>query len=203
MLYPESLTHLTKNYNWTSTKLKHISGFFDYPSYVRYFIKGIKGQSSKINTNTIEKINASQIIADTLMLLEFKFKRSQCILVTDIDDSVILSGNPRGLSQIVTNLVDNALEASEGKIITVTVKLKLVENNVKLIVEDTGPGISEENLIRIFDPLFTTKPFGESSGLGLGIVKDLVTQFNGIITVKSNKGITQFLIELPLNGTAN
>ena len=137
------------------------------------------------------------------MLLEFKFKRSQCILVTDIDDSVILSGNPRGLSQIVTNLVNNALEASEGKIITVTVRLKLVENNVELIVEDTGPGISEENLIRIFDPLFTTKPFGESSGFGLGIVKDLVTQFNGIITVKSNKGITQFLIELPLNDKAD
>ena len=163
------------------------------------FIRGIKGQTASINANITEKFIASKVISDTLKLLEFKFKQSRCSLITEIDKSIILTGNPRGLSKIVTNLINNALEASEGTRVTITVKLETLKNNyARLTVEDNGPGIPEENLLRIFDPFFTTKPFGDSSGLGLGIVKDLVNQFKGTIKVKSNNGITQFAIELPL-----
>jgi signal transduction histidine kinase len=101
-------------------------------------------------------------------------------------------------------LINNALEASKDEIISVTVKLNSLKNNyAQLIIEDNGPGIQEENLQRIFDPFFSTKPYGYSSGLGLGIVKELVDQFKGTIDVTSKNKITQFIINLPAVANTN
>jgi signal transduction histidine kinase len=162
------------------------------------FIRGIKGQSINLNDAVQQKFNAGQVIFDTLNLLGFKIRKSRCRLSTDIDDSIMFYGNQRWLSQIVTNLVNNAAEASvitEGSI-----EVKLIrsgQEKAHLIVEDNGSGISPENISKIFDPLFTTKPFGEGTGLGLSIVQELVSQFNGSIIVKSEAGLTTFTVEFP------
>ncbi|NLD47734.1 MAG: hypothetical protein GX660_11120, partial [Clostridiaceae bacterium] len=68
----------------------------------------------------------------------------------------------------------------------------------KLTVQDTGCGIPEEILPRIFDPMFTTKSFGEATGLGLSIVHDIINEFKGKIDVKSQKGLTSFVVYLPI-----
>jgi len=79
----------------------------------------------------------------------------------------------------------------------VTISLRKLADSVELRVGDAGCGIPPENLGRIFDPLFTTKPFGKGTGLGLSIVHDLVGEFKGAISVDSRPGDTLFIVTFP------
>lgn len=163
------------------------------------FIRGIKGQTFSNNQNIVQTFQATQIIIDTLNLLEFRIKKSSSKIISEFDDTIYLNGNQLWLSQIITNLVNNAIDACIGKECIISVKLsKINDKNAQLTVQDTGSGISPENISKIFDPLFTTKPFGEATGLGLSIVSELVNQFKGSIEVKSETGLTIFTILFPL-----
>jgi two-component system sensor histidine kinase HydH len=86
---------------------------------------------------------------------------------------------------------------TEGGKLTVSVEKAPDDGQVYIYVCDTGPGISEENLIHIFDPYFTTKPTG--TGLGLAIVHKIIEAHQGIIRVYSGpQGGTHIRIRLPL-----
>lgn len=81
-------------------------------------------------------------------------------------------------------------------------KCTLEEDTVDIMIKDTGPGISQEFLLKIFDPFFTTKDVGKGAGLGLFIVHEIIEEHDGCIAVDSkiNEG-TKFLIRLPLRKT--
>lgn len=105
------------------------------------------------------------------------------------------------LSQIWTNLIDNAADASpnDGKIEIATWN---EPDTLVVSIEDHGSGIPEDVLPRIFEPFFTTKPHGAGTGLGLEIVNRIVTQnFGGTIEVKSEPGSTWFAVRLPLKAS--
>lgn len=101
------------------------------------------------------------------------------------------------LNQVWTNLIHNALQAMnyEG-----TLTISTFHRNDKVIVQisDSGKGIPPENIDRIFQPFFTTKPAGEGSGLGLDIVQKIVAKHQGKINVTSQPGKTTFTVSLPL-----
>jgi signal transduction histidine kinase len=106
------------------------------------------------------------------------------------------------IRRVVINLVDNAAQAlaelpPNSAPLRISVSSSTFDNMIELIVADTGPGISQENLGRIFEPLFSTKSFG--AGLGLATVKQIVGQHDGKITVASeiDRGTT-VTIRLPL-----
>jgi len=99
------------------------------------------------------------------------------------------------LERVFLNLIKNAVQAMPdgGKLAVTT---KETKDNVEIIFADTGVGISEENISKLFTPLFTTKAKG--IGMGLAICKNIVEQHNGIIEVKSKAGQgTTFTIKLP------
>ncbi len=108
------------------------------------------------------------------------------------------------LQQVMLNLMNNAIQAieerhgNEGGQLKVAVK-KTDENHIKLLVQDNGKGIRSENLERIFNPFFTTKPPGKGTGLGLSICHAIIDAMGGIMEVSSarNKG-TSFTISLPI-----
>ena len=102
------------------------------------------------------------------------------------------------LSQVWTNLIDNAADASaEGGKIEVTTWSE--PGNIAVSIADHGSGIPPEVLPRIFEPFFTTKPQGSGTGLGLEIAHRIVTQrFGGKIDVESTPGNTRFIVRLPL-----
>ena len=104
----------------------------------------------------------------------------------------------RQIGQVLTNLIANACHAMpEGG--TLTIQAKDHQNNIRLSVNDTGSGISEENMGKIFEPLFTTRSRG--IGLGLAVSRDLIEANCGSIEVKNgeDKG-SVFAITLPAKG---
>lgn len=100
----------------------------------------------------------------------------------------------RKIEGVLSNIINNAVQAIDGQG-EIDVETKLDPEFLTIQIKDSGPGISDENLGKIFEPMFTTKTTG--TGLGLVICKSIVEQHGGKILV-SNKPTT-FTIQLPLN----
>ena len=101
------------------------------------------------------------------------------------------------LNRIITNIVKNAFQSiphsREPKIL---VDLSIQRNNLEIIIEDNGKGISDEDKKEIFKPRFTTKSSG--SGIGLSMVKKIIEDYDGEITFESAEDVgTKFIIQLP------
>ncbi|MGI0063080.1 MAG: sensor histidine kinase [Nitrosotalea sp.] len=99
------------------------------------------------------------------------------------------------LEIVFSNLIMNAIQAMNG-IGNIYVRIKNEKKTTKIEIEDTGPGIPQDLLPKIFEPLFTTRQIG--TGLGLISCKSIIEKHGGTITVQTqmNKGTT-FIIELP------
>jgi len=117
-------------------------------------------------------------------------------IVTDCDPDCFAVADFELLHRMLLNLALNALREipTDG---TVSLKGQVAGRDVLIEVEDSGPGIQEERMARIFDPMFSTSR--EGCGLGLPIVKRIVESHNGMITVSSSRKGTKFLIALPQN----
>jgi len=109
------------------------------------------------------------------------------------------------MMQVLTNLEKNAVEAMpDGGILTVSIREASAEE-VEILISDTGTGISEDNLDKIFTPFFTTKEVGKGTGLGLPLCYGIVKMHQGKITLTSNDDPakaptgTTFIIRLPRN----
>jgi signal transduction histidine kinase len=105
-------------------------------------------------------------------------------------------GDPGRLQQAILNLVLNALQASaRGGVVRIAAEHD--GNEVRVIVEDSGPGIPDDVLPRIFEPFYTTKPGG--SGLGLPLVHSIVELHDGSIVVeRADGGGARFVVQLPV-----
>ncbi|WP_103340654.1 ATP-binding protein [Amycolatopsis sp. CA-126428] len=104
---------------------------------------------------------------------------------------------PAELNQVWTNIIDNALGAMKGEG-TLTLRTWRVDDQIRVEVGDTGPGIPADIKPRIFEPFFTTKPVGEGTGLGLDISwKIVVERHQGDLRVESEPGNTRFEVCLP------
>jgi signal transduction histidine kinase len=86
---------------------------------------------------------------------------------------------------------------------TITIRTGHDESTVWVEIQDTGQGIKPENLPRIFDPFFSTKPVGKGTGLGLSIAYGIVKKHNGSIAVQSELGVgTRFKVTLPIKAAS-
>jgi two-component system NtrC family sensor kinase len=107
------------------------------------------------------------------------------------------------IRQVFLNLIINAeyFMAAEHNKGTITITSKRVDNTLRVLFADDGPGISRENLSRIFNPFFTTKEVGKGTGLGLSICHGIVAEHGGKMYARSQpgKGAT-FIVELPTSG---
>lgn len=103
------------------------------------------------------------------------------------------------LQQVFLNLFNNAFDAMEGQGGTLQVASRLTaEDMIEVTVADSGPGIPESILQRVYDPFFTTKPVGKGTGLGLSICYGIVKKLGGELKVASLIGVgTSFRVLLP------
>ncbi len=102
------------------------------------------------------------------------------------------------LNQVWTNLIDNAVDAMDGRG-ELVLRTRQEDGWVVVEVEDNGPGIPPELQPRLFDPFFTTKPMGKGTGLGLHVSYNIVQKHAGRISFRSQPGKTVFEVRLPLD----
>lgn len=162
-------------------------------------------QYSQMDRGSYQSADVHELLRSTLMMFGGKIGKDQPItLVKDMDKSLPeLQCYPGDLNQVWTNIIDNAIQAMDGHG-TLTIRTAR-ENDEMIRVEicDDGPGIPEEIIGRIFTPFFTTKPFGEGTGLGLDLAwRIVVEKHNGDLRVHSEPGNTRFVVLLPLQAPA-
>jgi signal transduction histidine kinase len=135
----------------------------------------------------------------TLIMLGHKLKIGDVEVVRDYEkDLPNVCGHAGELNQVWTNLLDNAIDAVDGRG-RITVRTARENGRVLVEVADDGPGIPEDARERIFEPFYTTKDVGEGTGLGLDIsYRVVVEDHKGDIRVLSEPGDTRFQVRLPI-----
>jgi PAS domain S-box-containing protein len=150
----------------------------------------------------LKRINLNRLIEQTLFLNSNLLKIGGIKVETDLDPALPdLIGSEDQLQQVFMNLVSNAAEAMEAKggVLRIETRHSLQEGKLFVDFKDTGPGIPEENLLKLFEPFFTTKKKGKGVGLGLSVAYGIVQEHGGSINVKSKAGEgTTFHVKLPL-----
>jgi signal transduction histidine kinase len=145
------------------------------------------------------QLDVHDSIQSTLVILGHKFRQKELIVEKFFAPTLPpLSTCGIGLSQVWTNLLDNAIDASPQKGV-VSIRTWVEGDRVGITIADAGPGVPEENKKLIFEPFFTTKPTGQGTGLGLDIVRHIVVdKFGGEILLNSVPGKTEFTVKLPV-----
>ncbi len=163
-------------------------------------VGSIKSYSHMDRSQERQKADVHTGLKNTLTMLNHKVKKAGMTLELDFDEdlpevNIFVSE----LNQVWTNLIDNALDALEGvEQPKLSIHTRRDMEFIRISIEDNGPGIPEAIQSQIFDPFFTTKDVGKGTGLGLEIVRRIVKQHNGKLTVKSIPGQTIFEVCLPI-----
>jgi PAS domain S-box-containing protein len=151
-----------------------------------------------------EEVQITDALTATVKALQPSVVESGARLEVELPPPGVSGHTDRaGLQQIVTNLVVNAAQAS-GRGGVVGLRATIVEHDLQIVVEDTGPGIPAKLIDRIFEPFFTTKPIGQGTGLGLSVTLGVVQQLGGRINVE-NRGRgegegARFTVSIPIQG---
>jgi two-component system, NtrC family, sensor histidine kinase HupT/HoxJ len=110
-------------------------------------------------------------------------------VVIDVPPELPFMGSPGQIQQVITNLVQNASDATDGQaepLLTITAKS--VDDSICILFRDNGPGISELVMSKIFDPFYTTKPVGKGTGLGLSISYGIIERHGGRLSAGNAEG---------------
>lgn len=143
------------------------------------------------------EVDLHEGLENTLVIMEHKLKHGVTVKREYSPDLPRIEAYASELNQVWTNIIDNAVDAMNGK---GEITLRTFEENDQVYIEivDNGPGIPKEIQSRIYEPFFTTKPPGQGTGLGLHISHDIVVnRHHGRLLVESKPGETRFRIILP------
>jgi len=143
------------------------------------------------------EVDIHEGLENTLIIMQHKLKKGVTIKREYSPDLPRIEAYASELNQVWTNIIDNAIDAMNGK---GEIKIRTYEEDNRVIVEisDNGPGIPAEIQMRIFEPFFTTKAPGHGTGLGLHISHDIVAnRHHGQLLVESKPGETKFKVILP------
>jgi len=138
--------------------------------------------------SVLKEVNLKELVEEVIQLAGGEAINKGIELIKEFKTEVTtIWSDPYQLRQVLINLVTNAIQATDsgGK---VTISIEGTMDEVILTVRDTGQGIPKENLGRIFEPFFSTKPTGEGTGLGLSVSRGIIEKLGGKIEVDSRLG---------------
>ncbi|MBY0328742.1 HAMP domain-containing histidine kinase [Patescibacteria group bacterium] len=170
------------------------------------FIRAVRKQIGK--QGELKEFSLREEASQVIDILSYKAQVAEVQLVLVVPDDIVLLGEPVRFSQILLNLITNAIDAYDGapqdqKDRTVVVNISQTSTHSMCTVLDHGVGIDQEHIDAIFEPFFTTKPVQETkgSGIGLSIAKTIIEKdFNGTVTVESSPvSGTLFTLIFPKN----
>ena len=149
-----------------------------------------------------ELVDIAQVIEKSISIAQTQigcFSQTKDISInTMLNSHGYLHGNPGQLGQVILNLIINAAQAipTTGEII---IETSNAQNQLLIKIKDSGTGMNQEVLQKIFNPFFTTKAVGQGTGLGLHIVQNIIQQHQGEIEVDSVEGQgSEFTLKFPL-----
>lgn len=132
---------------------------------------------------TLAVLNLADVVRSSLKQIQPQALRRDIRIISHVEDPVIVMADEERIHQVMLNLLLNAVDASPDES-NVTISLGTEESDARITIEDSGNGISEENVSKIFEPFFTTKSTG--TGLGLAIAKSIVERHKGCIKLENN-----------------
>ena len=144
------------------------------------------------------EVDVHEGLESTLVILQHKLKQGVTVKRDYSPNLPRIEAYAREFNQVWTNLMDNAIDAMNGRG-EICLRTYAEDNHVIVEITDNGPGISETIRSRIFEPFFTTKSPGKGTGLGLHISHDIVAnRHHGQLLVESQPGETKFIAMLPI-----
>jgi len=156
------------------------------------------GTFGRVEESDLCKVDLQHAIENAVAVASNEV-RFRATLALDFKPLPLVWGSEGKLSQVFLNLLINASHAmDDSKSRTITIRTWTEDGGVCAVVEDTGAGIKPEDMVRIFEPFFSTKRIGAGSGLGLSICRNIINEFGGEIHVESevDKG-TRVVVRLP------
>ena len=167
---------------------------------IAHIVHGLLTFSRKSRQEKIENIDLNEVLARTLMLSEHQLTVANVRVKRELHPNLpVIQANPGQLQQVFMNLIINAHHAMPDRGELTIRSGAIPDGRVFVEVQDTGCGISPEDIDRIFDPFFTTKDEGKGTGLGLAVSRNIIETHGGEIGVQSTLGEgTTFRVVLPL-----
>jgi two-component system NtrC family sensor kinase len=148
-------------------------------------------------TEEPQSYDVNQALTDAVTLLRHEIK-NRVTIERDLGDIPHIECHPAQINQVLLNILLNACQAISGKG-TIGLRTREADGDVTVAISDSGAGIPEERMDRIFKPGFTTKSEGVGMGLGLPISRHIVQKHGGRIDVQSQPGEgTTFMVVLPV-----
>ncbi len=150
---------------------------------------------SRTNIEDNETLEIHNVLDNCLLILHNKLKYRINLVKDYCKKNISISGNSGQMHQLFLNILTNAIHAIKDKG-EIKIETRLNGKNITIKVIDNGCGIKPENMGKIKDPFFTTKPPGEGTGLGLSISQKILQEHNGSLNIKSQqeKGTTVEII---------
>lgn len=195
-----SIVHEIRNpLSAIKTYLDMLPGKYDNPRFREKITKQVPQEINRLNellnelldyakpTEVIKtKFNLKELIDETIDLLSSSYKNKKIEFKTFIKPEIKILGERNKLKQVFINLILNSIEAIEEEGF-IHISAEREEEHVKILIEDNGMGIAEEELDEIFEPFHTSKE--EGSGLGLFVCYQYVKNNHGDIEIKSNENL--------------
>jgi len=146
----------------------------------------------------LSRVSVRRALGNALALVEQRLRTEQIVVTQDLpENDVEVQGDANRLEQVLVNLIVNALDAMQGaRARHLDLIVRERAGRVSITVRDTGPGIAEDVLPRLFEPFVTTKEPGAGLGLGLAISSGIIGEFGGsLLAANRPEGGAQFTIE--------
>ena len=174
-------------------------------SKISVIIDGLKKVSRSPENDKFEKIKLSELIHDVLSLTEERFRLNNVqfyVNYLNVSPDTLVQCYCIQIKQVLINLINNAYDAvQEVDVKKINMSIEEKNNKILFAISDSGPGISNDCIDKIFEPMFTTKDVGKGTGLGLAISREIILKHNGDIYIDHNSDKTRFVIELPVSQT--
>lgn len=186
----------------SNTVLRRLRDSVTQVSNITSIINQFRSFARKSSDTVFGEVSVHAVVVRIARLLDESAKQVRVALrVEDMSGLPPIFLHEREFEQILFALVENAIQAADGKKVRqVVIGGSVKDGRIELRFSDTCGGIPSENLDKIFEPFFTTKPRGVGTGLGLCIVKDAVARIGGRVRVESQYGKgTTFYVTLPMS----
>ncbi len=161
---------------------------------------------SRSSQSVISNFNINEAIQEVIGILEHTFSLNHVVIKHEYNGTpLLMKGDKEKIKQVFINLLNNAFDAiGENGSIYIKTETGITENEIKISIRDTGKGILEADIKKIFEPFYTTKGPDKGTGLGLSVTFGIIKEHNGIIKAfspplsgKSKEHGTEFIVMLP------